>query len=79
MNTVNSHEVLGLLKTCGVIVIDVSRDTAALTRGREIFRSFKREVVNGKDKIVLLDNKRLIVVISTAMTWAGVGSKGVSH
>lgn len=77
MNTVKSNDLMGLLKTCGVIVIDISRDITALSRGKEIFRSFKREIVNIKDKdrVVATKNKRLIVVLSTVMTWAGINKK----
>lgn len=77
MNTVNSNDLMGLLKKCGVIVIDVSRDTNALSRGKEIFRSFKRELntIEDKDRILAMKNKRLIVVLSTVMTWAGINKK----
>lgn len=72
---------MGLLKTCGIIVIDVSRDKVALSQGKELFRSFKREIVNlkGKDKIIAAKTKRLIVVISTVMTWAGTDNPRVSQ
>lgn len=77
MNTVNTSDLLGLLKTCGVIVIDISGDIAALSRGKEIFRSFKKEMVNIKDKdrFHALRNKRLILILSTVMTWAGVNKR----
>lgn len=78
MNTVDGHDVLGTLKTCGVVVIDVSRDIAALSKGWETFRAFKRELVNDTDKVLASNGRRLIVVISTVMTWTGV-SKGVSR
>lgn len=66
-----------LLKTCGIIVIDISRDIAELSKGKEIFRSLKREIVNFKDmgKTLKLKNKKKIVVISTVMTWTGVNKK----
>lgn len=68
---------MGLLKTCSVVVIDISRDKTALSRGKEIFRSFKRDIVNIKDKdrVLAMKNKRLIVVLSTVMTWAGINKK----
>lgn len=79
MKTVKNEDVLGLLKTCGIIVIDVSRDITALTNGRERFRSFKKEIVKalsrGKANTLVSKNKRLIVVISTVMTWAGVNKQ----
>lgn len=51
----------------------MSKDIAALTKGKEIFKSFKREILNvqGKSYIPALKNKRIIVLISTVMTWAG--------
>lgn len=68
---------MGLLKTCGVILIDISRDFTALSRGKEIFSSFKREIVTMKDedRVLAMKNKRLIVVLSTVMTWAGSNKK----
>lgn len=68
---------MGILKTCGVIVIDISRGIGALSRGKEIFRSFKKEIAykikgKGKRKEKETKNKRLIVLLSTVMTWAGV-------
>jgi len=68
---------LKLLKTCGIIVIDISRDIAELSKGKEIFRSLKREIINFKDmgKTHRSKNKKKIVVISTVMTWAGVNKK----
>lgn len=77
MNTVKSNDLLRLLKTCGVIVIDVSRDIASLKKGKELFKSLKREILNilGKGDNPALKKKRLIVVISTVMTWAGVDKR----
>jgi hypothetical protein len=68
---------LKLLKTCGIIVIDISRDIAELSKGKEIFRSLKREIVKlkGMEKTHGSKNKKKIVVISTVMTWAGVNKK----
>lgn len=66
-----------LLKTCGIIVIDISRDIAELSKGKEIFRSLKREIINFIDMVKThrSKNKKKIVVISTVMTWAGVNKK----
>lgn len=75
---VKSGDLLGLIKTCGTIVIDVSRDIEALTNGKKLFKSFKKEIlsVQGKDNGVLdMKNKRLIVVVSTVMTWAGTDKR----
>jgi hypothetical protein len=77
VNKVKSDDLLEILKTCGVVIIDISRDIAALSRGKEIFRSFKKKIDkfkridnNGKNK-----NKILIILLSTIMTWAGVNNK----
>lgn len=80
VNTVDGSDVLGLLKTCGAIVIDVSRDEAALSKGKALFRSFKGELVGlkGDDKTIAAKTKKLIVVISTIMTWAGSADPRVS-
>lgn len=75
MRTVNSSDLFGLLKTCGIIVIDISSDIAALAKGKEIFRSLKSEIVNLKGTYNVSKNIKLIVVISTVMTWAGVNKK----
>jgi len=74
VSTVNSSDLLGLLKTCGIIVIDISSDIAELCKGKEIFRSLKKEIINLKGTYVS-KYKKLIVVISTVMTWAGVDKK----
>lgn len=52
-------------------MIDVSRDNAELSKGKEIFKSFKNEIVKVKciKNKLGLKNKILIVVISTVMTW----------
>lgn len=77
MSTVDRCDLIGLLKTCGIIVIDISGDITALSRGKEIFRSFKRAVVTmkNKDRALALKNKRLIIILSTVMTWAGIGKR----
>ncbi|VVC36925.1 P-loop containing nucleoside triphosphate hydrolase [Cinara cedri] len=64
---------LKLLKTCGAIIIDISRDNKALSKGKDLFRLLKRDIYSMKDKerILAMQNKRLIVLISTVMTWAG--------
>jgi len=77
VKTVNSSDLLGLLKTCGIIVIDISSDIAELSKGKEIFRSLKREILKlkGMEKTYVSKNIKFIVVISTIMTWAGVNKK----
>lgn len=77
MSTVNSSDLSWLLKTCGIIVIDISRDIAELSKGKEVFKSLKREIVNLKreEKTYASKNKRLLVVISTVLTWAGDNKK----
>jgi len=75
VSTVNSSDLLALLKTCGIIVIDISSDIASLAKGKEIFRSLKSEIVNLKGTYNVSKNMKLIVVISTVMTWAGVNKK----
>jgi len=77
VSTVKCSDLLGLLKTCGIIVIDISTDIAELYKGKEIFRSLKREIINlkGMEKTYVSKNIKLIVVISTMMTWAGVNKK----
>lgn len=81
MRTVNSSDLLRLLKTCGIIVIDISSDIAELSKGKEIFRSLKREILKlkGMEKTYVSKNIKLIVVISTVMTWAGVNKKLSTH
>jgi len=46
-----------------------------LSKGKEIFRSLKNEIVNLKGTYNVSRNIKLIVVISTVMTWAGVNKK----
>ncbi|KAL4098767.1 hypothetical protein QTP88_023306 [Uroleucon formosanum] len=75
VSIVNSSDLLGLLKTCGIIVIDISSNIAELSKGKEIFRSLKNEIVNLKGTYNVSRNIQLIVVISTVMTWAGVNKK----
>jgi len=56
----------------------VSRDIEALTNGKKLFKSFKKEIlsVQGKNNGALdMKNKRLIVVVSTVMTWAGTDKR----
>lgn len=74
MSAVSKEYLPGLLRTCATIVIDISRDIAGLSEGKRVFRLFKKEIVKrkGKEKVSSLSqNNRLIVVISTVMTWAG--------
>lgn len=73
MHKVESNDVLDKLKTCGIIIIDISKDATALSKGIEMFKLLKKELVNSKGKNIpiKLKNKRLVVVISTVMTWTG--------
>lgn len=77
MHRIENNDILRVLKTCGVVVIDISRDAMALSKGKEIFKLFIKELDNlkGKEKVIKSKNKRLIVVISTVMTWAGFAKK----
>lgn len=77
LHKVENNDVLGVLKTCGIIVIDISRDALALSKGKEMFKLLKKELTHlkGKEKAIKLKNKRLVVVISTVMTWTGFGKK----
>lgn len=77
MNKVKSDDLSEILKSCGVIIIDISRDIASLSKGKEIFRTYKRKIskLKKKDNTRENKNKRLIVLLSTVMTWAGVNNK----
>lgn len=77
LHRVENNDVLGVLKTCGIIVIDISRDALALSKGKIMFKLLKKELINlkGKEQVIKSKNKRLIVVISTVMTWTGFVKK----